>query len=678
MARPVRATFFVPPCWPGMVNAFEQAMTLHQQGQLEKAEALYRQLLDADASDANALHFLGLLCHQCERDTEALDLLGRARQLVPDYPDTWAVMALCHKTLGRVDDGIAACEQALDRNPRHPMALNLRGYFAHLRGEWSQAIGFYNRAVQADPRHADAIHNLGITLHYMGQPDRAAQCYQRALALNPDSAQLHYNLALAQQVLGQHADSKASLRRALELEPDHVEAFYRLGYLKRLTCDWDALDDYTRKLDHRLREYLEGGGNEPLSPYVANLFEIDPDTHRGVARRYGELIEQTARGVSVEMGTAPAKDRLRVGYLSPDLGRHAIGMLVRDLFGAHDRDNFEIFVYSLRDDPHPNLAHVRATSDVFRDLSGASWAQAARTIADDGINILVDLAGYTQSSRPEILAMRPAPIQVSWLGYLNTMGASFIDYIVADGIVIPPDDDALYDEAVIRLPPSFLLGSPVEPAADVPSRADLGLPEEGVVYSSFNNGYKLDPALFDVWMEVLASVDDSVLWIYAGAAAVENLRAEVAARGMHGQRLVFAEGIRLEDHLARQVHADVFLDAFQYSAGATGVAALMAGVPLLTLYGDRMLSRMGASLNHAMGMSELVCTDRERYRETAVRIGTDAAYRQGLRERMGAARKNSSLFQPRRFARRLEQAYRVVWARHEAGEKPGSVDISEE
>jgi predicted O-linked N-acetylglucosamine transferase (SPINDLY family) len=314
---------------------------------------------------------------------------------------------------------------------------------------------------------------------------------------------------------------------------------------------------------------------------------------------------------------------------------------------------------------------------LFRDLSGSSWADAAATIADDGIDILVDLAGYTQSSRPEILAMRPAPIQISWLGYLNTMGASFIDYIVADPIVVPPDDDGLYDEAVIRLPPSFLLGSPVEPARNVPSREQLGLPEEGVVYSSFNHGYKLDPALFDVWMDVLASVEGSVLWIYAGAAAVESLKAEAAARGMDGERLVFTEGIRLEDHLARQVHADVFLDAFQYNAGATGVAALMAGVPLLTVYGDRLLSRMGASLNHAVGMDELVCADLAQYRATALRIGTDAAYRQDLRERAKAARKSSVLFQPRAFARRLEEAYRSVWSRHEAGEKPGPIDISE-
>lgn len=589
-------------------------------------------------------------------------------------------MALCYRALGRRGDSERACGEALKRNPKHPIALNLCGYFSHLRGEYRQAARYYSHALEADPKYADAAHNLGIALHFMGQIDDAIVCYQRALALSPDSAQLYYNLGLAQETSGDYAAAIDSQEKALKLNPDHLEAFFRLGYLKRTVCDWDGLDAFVAELERRVEDYVPDKDPVKLSPWAGLTLNVRPEVYRRLAQQYAEVTEGSVSNIRIQekKDHSHHQGKLRIGYLSPDFGQHAIGMLTRDLFQSHDRESFEVCSYSLRQDTHPNLAHVRDTSDVFRDVSGLSFAETAKQIAADDVHILVDMAGYTRDSRPEILALRPAPLQLSWLGYLDTMAASFIDYIISDSVAAPPGEDELFDEKIIRLPPSFLIGSPLEPA-ETPSREALGLPAEGVVYSSFNNSYKLDPELFATWMNVLAAVPDSVLWLYPGKSelAIQHLSSFATEAGIDPKRLIFAEGIAIEEHLARQRHADLFLDAFQYGAGATGVAALMAGVPVLTVCGTRMVARMGASMNAAMDMNELTCETLNDYETLAIRIGSDPDYRRAIREKASKARSTSALLDVPRFVGRMEKAYREIWSRYLAGDKPEPVTITD-
>ncbi len=374
------------------------------------------------------------------------------------------------------------------------------------------------------------------------------------------------------------------------------------------------------------------------------------------------------------------KSRITVGYLSGNFHSHAVAWLTAELFEKHDRGRFAIFGYSYGpDDRSPMRRRLAGAFDRFVDVKESSFAQAAQRIAADEVDILVDLMGYTKDTRPQILASRPAPIQVNYLGYPGTMGAEFMDYILVDDFVVPPDQQPFFTERLVHLPGCFQANdSQREISSRTPSRAQCGLPEDGFVFCCFNNSYKITPAVFDVWMRLLKAVPASVLWLSEGNRFVSaNLRREAKARGVAAERLVFARPEPLmSDHLARHRVADLFLDTFPYNAHTTASDALWASLPVLTLSGRTFASRVAGSLLRTLGLPELITTSLEDYEQAALRLARDRKQLGDLRSRLKANRKTSGLFDGGRFARDLEKAYAAMWDDYASGREPQAFQVT--
>lgn len=650
-------------------GTFERAQRLQLAGHRDEAEKLYRELLAAHPDHAPSLHLLGTLCYESARYADAISLLRRAAALAPASAATLANLGAALSVTGQLREAAAIATRAVGLEPGNAQIRNLAGHLAQQMGDPVRAVAHLREAVVLAPALTEARHNLAIALHKLGHFDEALTHYRAALAQLPGDAQLRFNMALALQAAGEPAAAIQSLEACLEIAPTHLEALDRLAYLQRLVCDFDGLDRTLPALEKRLREHVAQRGPTMIWPFSLNVVPVEPDVHDAVAAYFSAQVENRARMLATPFDPQPRDpERLRIGYLSADFRNHAVGSLVHALFGAHDRDRVTVNAYSLLGSDDEFQSVVREQADVFRDLTPMPPAEAARIIHDDHLDILVDLSGYTAHARPEILALRPAPLQVSWLGYLNTMRAAFIDYLIADDVVITPALRERYSEAIVTLPGTFLPWAKL-PVGEAATRAQLGLDSAAFVFCSFNHSHKIDRELFAAWMAILERVPDAVLWLYAGGMDIvePRLRAEAARAAIDPQRLIFADWVPLAEHMGRLPCADLFLDAFHYNAGATAVGVAQAGVPMLTRTGDSLLSRMTTSVNTALGLAELNCADTRAYVECAVALATDCERYLALRRRAIAAA-DSGVVSMQAFARRLERAFERMHKRRLRGE----------
>ncbi len=637
----------------------DEARRLHGRGRLAEAEAAYEALLQTDAA-LDAQHGLALIYNQTGRSQQAIPMLQALLQEDPGAVSSRLVLARCLAATGDLGSAIEQTRQAADALPANPAAWNLLGQLQQQAGDPQNALQHLERALALDPAHGPALHNQGIALATLGQTDAALLAYEGALRIMPSAARVYYNYALALEVAGRETDAMAALERTLDLKPGLADARLRLVYLRLVNCEWRDLEPQIEALRRSL-ERLAGQqeiGN--LSLHILNLLDLPRDLHRRLARGMAKGIVRRAQASGVTPKPAPqdkGDKHIRLAYLSPDLGGHAVGGLVHQLFSAQDRERFEIKVFSLRQFDDEIAEQIRVGAPAFQDLSALDFGQAAECIADFAPDILIDLGGYTEAARPELLALRLAPIQISWLGYLNTMGAPFIDYLIADEIVVPAGDETNYDEQVIKLQHCFLPYSELPEATSVTTRAVAGLPEDAFVFASFNNTCKVQPGEFRAWIKILRAVPDAILWLYDGGRETvrHNLSDAFQLAGLDPARLIFAPRVSMQEHLVRMRLADLFLDTFDYNAGATAIAAAQARLPLLTLQGSSLLGRMGASINQALGLEELVCKSPEAYVAKAAELAAAPALLRQCHERIKAARaEGSGLFDLAGLVRELE------------------------
>jgi predicted O-linked N-acetylglucosamine transferase (SPINDLY family) len=637
----------------------------------DEAEACYRQALRVDPNYAVAYYNLGALCRQRGDAKQALRLVRQALQLDPNFADAHGELGYVYSDLGQYDEAIPCFQQALKRKPDFVEAYLGLGHIYIARKQMQEAIAVFQKAARIKPDSAAAHLNLGALFLERGQIQDAERLLRRAEQLDPENPHLFYNLGLCLRSLERFAEAQDYFMRALAAQPDNIHACYDCCKIKAESCDWtDRAADEVRLISIT-EQYLDRDDNQlVMLPWILHMFDTPPELHARMVRHQARLIAQRMAAVRARCRfrhgkTTPA--RLRIGYVSPDFRAHAVGALIHDLFRHHDRSGFEIFGYALVHVEDDIQRSVRQGCDAFVNLFGQSPEAAAQRIHQDGIHILIDMAGHTAHARTEIFALEPAPVQAHYLGYLNTMGADFLPYILADPVVIPPEQAVHYTEKIVYLPDSFTVASPLD-IAETPSRQEAGLPEEGPVFSCFNNAYKIEPAVFDVWMRILRRTPGSVLWISrSNDLFMAHLRAEAARRDIDPARLIEAPRLALPAHLARSWLADLFLDTFIYNAGSTGANMLWAGVPVLTLPGDRFLARMGASLLRAAGLPELVCATPEEYEDKAVHLVTHPDELAGLRARLTASRDRLPLFDLPRFARHLEDAYRQMWDQYLRG-----------
>jgi protein O-GlcNAc transferase len=677
-------------CWT--LRRYDEALSA-----CEKALALRPDLAAAWLGRGNVLATHG----RCD---EALAAYDKALALRPGLAEPWLGRGNVYNELKRYDEALAAYDAALATKPELVEAWYGRGNVLASTRQWDRAFAAYDKALVLQPDRAEAWLGRGNAFYARRQYDDALSAYEKAVGLKPELAEAWLGRGNICFERADHDQALAAYERALSSNPQFAEAWNARGnvlfecrqYSGALTaydkaaalkpgldyaagtrllaklhmCDWANLDTEIESCLAAIRQ-----GKLASTPFALLALPASAAEQRQCARHY---VEDRLAATLPARCASHSHERIRLAYLSADFGEHPVAYLAAGLYEQHDRGRFEIIGVSFgRDRASPTRERLQRAFDRFVDVADRSEDEIAELIRELEIDIAIDLMGHTRNGRPGIFAQRPAPIQVSYLGYLGTMGADYIDYIMADAVALPSDQQSYYTEKIVHLPSCFLVNDDrLAIAPQTPTREQAGLPSEGFIFSSFNNSYKLAPAIFELWMRLLRAIDGSVLWLAeANPDMVVNLRDEAQRAGIDPVRIVFAPHVPLAEHMARQRLADLFLDTTPYNAGATAAAALWSGVPLLTLLGSTFVSRMAASMLHAVGLPELVAESLSHYEALALKVAADPAFSASLKQRLAHNRNTLPLFDTARFTRHIENAYVTMWQRSRRGLPPASFAV---
>ena len=609
------------------------AVRSHQAGNLTEAARLYSAILQTSPRNFHALYLLGFVKYQQGKFEEAVHIIGDAVTINPNASDAFYNLGCALQNLQRYADAIAAFDRALALKSDYAEALINRGVALLALKRHREAVASFDKALGLTPRDPEGLSNRATALFEIKRYEEAAAGFAALLAAIPDFPYAQGNLMLA----------------------------------RAYACDWRGFAQGLAQLRADI-----GVGKPVLSPHGSTLILDDAHQQLVCARRW-VADRCPASPAPLWRGEIYSHEKIRVAYLSADFHAHATAYLVAGVFEHHDRNCFDISLVSFGpDDGSEMRRRLMGAGDRFIDVADKNDEHIAAKLRGMEIDIAVDLKGFTENCRPGIFARRPAPLQVNYLAHPGTMGAEYMDYILADATLIPPEHRKYYSEKIVHLPGCYQANDSKRPvSARTPSRSEAGLPETGFVFACFNNSYKITPAILDIWMRLLHAVDGSVLWLFEdNPAAAANLKREAQMRNISENRLVFAPRLKLEDHLARQTLADLFLDTSPCAAHTTASDALWVGLPVLTVLGSTFAGRVAASLLHALDLPELVAPSLGEYETLALTLARERGMLAGLRERLSRNRESSSLFDTAQFTRGLEAAYAGMWQRYRRGEAP--------
>ncbi|KAB2911501.1 MAG: tetratricopeptide repeat protein [Hyphomicrobiaceae bacterium] len=697
MSRPVRNS---------PQQTLQLALELYQKGEFSKAEKLARGLLPGNRSNPSFLQFVAALCSAqskfkdavalcqqavklapqsseahynlgaallgLERHAEALSSLQTSNALQSGQPDTLNNMGLALFYLDRLSEAEAALRQAVARTP-HAQAHHNLGLVHQKRERYQEAIASFETALKlGHPDPAVVLHDVGHSLLALDREADAVKYLEASLRHRPRHAETLMRLADAYRILGRIDDTARCCEAGLAVEPSNMVMGALLLHVRRQGADWHDLDKLSRKV---IRAVPDG----TVSPFSALYMVDDPALQQTCAGRYSSKVAATHVVAPLPRRAPVRRNKIRVGYLSPDFNQHAVSRLTAGLFEQHDRSRFEILAFSYgRDDQSSLGRRVAKAFDRFLDVSDQPPMKLAESIHAHEVDIVVDLAGFTLRSRSAALARRPAPIQVNYLGYPGTMGSSWIDYIIVDRFVVPEGHEQYLTEKPVYMPDCFQVSDSNRQSAPIvrPTRTQCGLPEQAFVLCCFNNTYKLNPPLFDSWMRILKAAPHSVLWLVADTEEAKGrLRREAQGRGVDPDRILFTARVSHAEYLARMSLADLFLDTWPYNAGTTASDALRSNLPVLTCAGRSFVARMAGSLLQALGMPELITASANDYESLAVKLATDPAACGPIRSKLAERLPSAQLFDTARFCRHIETAYETMMQIWVGGEQPRHIDV---
>lgn len=685
---------------------YNRGLTLQDLKRSADALASYDVAIKLNPDYAAAYNNRGVVLRELKRFEEAVASHDRAIALRPDYATAYNNRGVALQELKRTENALESYTQALAIKSDYPEALHNQGNALRELHRFDEALTSFERALAIDPNYADAYNSRGVTLQHLDRQQDALAEFDRAIAIDPNNAQAHYSRGNALRAIGLADQALTGFRRAFEIDPDFpADPYARASVLHELQRFDDALPSYLRALEadpeqpwlrgiclqakmricdwsdfeSRMAEIASCIRQDKTAtpPFVAVTMLDSPELQLRAAQIW---VRQTCPPESQlpAMVRRPRTPKIRIGYFSADFYNHATALLAGGLFERHDRERFEIVAFNFGPTARDEVTDLLAKAfDRFIDVHDAKDLETARLARELEIDIAVDLKGFTLHQRAGIFAHRAAPIQVAYLGYPGTMGAPFIDYIVADETVIPLQTRDQFSEKVVHLPGSYQVNGRNRPTAQTGvSRADVGLPADAFVFCSFNNVYKITPDVFACWMRILQRVDGSVLWLLQeNDTASRNLREAAKRAGIDPQRLIFTARVPLAEHLGRHPLADLSIDTFPCNAHTTASDSLWAGLPLLTCAGESFCARVAASLLNAVGLPELITTSLAEYEEFAVGLARDRERLAGLTERLKASRMTTSLFDTDRFARHLEAAYVQMYQRYQDGLAPEYIRV---
>jgi len=723
-------------------SIFNQGIQFHRLGAFAEAKRCYKAVLNNAPKHFDAMHYLALAESQLGRHDKADRLIRDALKINPKSADAHANRGNIQRELGRLNDALASYEKALALNPDLEGAILNRGSTLLALGRPAEALACFERLLTTGTKTAGALNNYGQALLQLGRFEDARESFERLLAIDPQSSASWCNLGNTFLRLRRLEDALASFDKALEIDPGHPDvlnnrgnALIELGRVEDAIASFDAalaanakfadalanranakmrlgrhesaIEDYERllavspnfpyalgslidanlqvcnwnslgPLRKRVRSELRAG-NRVVRPFQFQAFnDSSRDQLRATQIWVNDLVRLSAPSWQ---GPRYRHERVRLGYLSSDFREHAVGRLIVELLECHDRSRFETIAISFGADDGSELrARFQRGADQFIDVREKTDEEIAALVRSLEIDIAIDLNGYTENARINVLGRRPAPVQVSYVGFIGTMAVDFIDYMIADRHVIPAELACDYTEHIVTMPDCYWVNDTKRTVPEAtPTRAQCGLPETGFVFCCFNNNHKISPEIFAIWMRMLQQIDGSVLWLFEGnQSAVRNLRRTAQSHGVSAERLVFAPRMAPSDHLARHRLADLFVDTLPYNAHTTTVDALWAGLPVVTCMGKMFQGRVAASMLHAIDMPELVTHSLEAYEALALDLARNPAALALIKDKLVANRLTTPLFDTKRFARNIEAAYATMYERHQRGEQPQAFSVKDQ
>lgn len=623
---------------PQIGSLLNQALDALRNSHLEMAEAYLKEALILEINNPHTLRLLGVVAAQRAEYEKAIEFFSASINAFPENAVAHSNLGNVYAKLRQFDQALSAFEQAALLDPQDAETWSNAGIVFFELKRFEEAIALYDKALAIDPNYAEALCNKGNALDELKRYEEAIACYEKALSINP-------NIDWAPGVW-MHLKLKVSAWENLEA---NVEVL-----LAKITA-----------------------GEKVSNPFPLLAMSDDPMLHRQASEIFAHY-QYPSNSTLGPIAKHPKGEKIRIGYFSADFHNHATGYLLAELIELHDKNQFELIGISFGPNQDDEMRiRLQQSFDQLIDASTMSDIEIAQLSRDLKIDIAVDLKGFTQNCRTGIFAYRAAPIQLSYLGYPGTMSTNYIDYLIADRTLIPQEAQQAYSEKIAYLPNSYQANDRKRVISDKRfTKGDLGLPEQGFIFCSFNNNYKILPATFEIWMRILKAVDGSVLWLYEdNAAAADHLRQEAEKRGVHPSRLVFAKRMPLAEHLARHQLADLFIDAFPCNAHTTASDALWAGLPVLTLMGNSFASRVAASLLKAIELPELITSTPQAYEALAIEIAKNPAKLAALKQKLASNRLTTPLFDTPQFTKDLERSYVQIYERYQAGLPPEHIFV---
>ena len=659
-------------------NLMAKGLQNHQQGNLKDAESCYRETLRIDPNNVNANNLLGVIYLQVQRYDVAIPLFQKAIEIKPDFSEAYYNMGSSLQTIGSLDDAVKCYHKVIEIKPDYAEAHNNLGNTLQALGRLDDALSCFYKAIEIKPDYAEMHYNLGSTLQALGRLDEALPCFHRAIEIKPDYAKAHNNLGNALKELGQLSEAISHFHKAISIKPNYTEAYSNLGTtLQELGKPDDAVKYYQKAIDsfHKLNEPKNQGAEltQIHSNLLLGLNYYSENSEETVFTKHLEWEKNVDRSLfnkesAPTRSTRKPNNPLKIGYVSPDFKTHSVAYFFEPLIASHDRGEVEIYCYYNDNTVDKTTLRLKKASNHWRSIVNLSDDEVANLILQDNIDILVDLAGHTAGNRLPVFTYKPAPIQVTWLGYPNTTGLSSMDYRFTDGVADPiGESDEWYTEELIRLPNGFLC---YQGDDQVNVESKLPCRERGhITFGSFNNLAKITPKVVHLWTKILNKVPNSHLLLKTQQLADKATKLRFLRlfeeEGISKERLeLYAKLPKKEDHLALYSQIDIGLDPFPFNGVTTTCEALWMGVPTITLLGDRHAGRVCASIMKHVDLSEFIAEDLASYVELAVQHANDpehlSSVRQGLRTRM----KSSKLCNASSFTMDIENAYKKMWKKY--------------
>lgn len=655
-------------------TCFEQAVNFMKLQQYPEAKRFLKNVLKIIPQHPNSHQLLSVIAAEQGDFSEALQCIKTAITYQPQNLDFYYNRAMLYQRLHKQKLAIVDLEHIIALNPSHYLALLTLARIFHSQKSYPQAAVYYEKALTLVNTDTSVWNDLTAVYVCLEQFSKALKCNEVSLYLDGNNAENYAIQGGIYERLSKFEEAIQAYRQALQLKPDLKTVLIPLFMCKNRVCDWEHYAESLRLLKEKFSLVNRKNNELPTSLFEVLSLDFLPQDLYKIAQLDVALFTpgSSISGKRLSFNHVPHRNkRLRIAYISSSFRDFPTGHLTQDLYATHDRSHFEVFVYSYgKDDDSIYRKKIEEGCDHFVDISHDSIEQACEKIAADKIDILVDLMGNTRNARLGINALRPAPINVRYLGAASTTGASFFDYFISDSFITPASEQAHFSENLVLMPHTYQV-NPLDQAVspDVPSRAECGLPETGIVFCAFNNTYKIEPIIFQSWMNILQAVPDSVLWLQASGTAQTNLVQSAQNSGIAADRLVFATHMPKDRHLARHLLADLYLDTHIYNAHTTASDALWMNVPVLTCPGLTFQSRVAGSLLNALGMNELIMPDLETYEKKAIALALDPKGLKRLKTKLKKHRQSYPLFDTKRFVRDLEKAYGMMWKNYQQHKK---------